>query len=68
MQNRDSIWLSEHNEELQPYTGKWVAVWNEQIIASGNSIEEVMTQAKSQTEERPLVIKVPPQDEGLHIL
>lgn len=68
MSQKESIWISEHRDELEQYSGKWIAVWKDRVIASGDSVSEVMEKAVPKTEDLPLVIKVPRKDEDLYVL
>ena len=68
MSQDESIWLSEHQDEATAYSGKWIAVLHELIIASGDSVSEVMEKSAQVTTSPPLVIKVPRKDEGLYVL
>ena len=68
MPQKESIWLSEHQEKLKPHRGKWIAVLNDRIIASGNTVSEVMEKAARKTRKQPLVIKVPRKHEDLYVL
>lgn len=66
---KDLEWISKHSKELKRYSGKWVALKAEKgIIASGNSVKEVMDVAKKKGIENPLVTKVPRKDEEAYIL
>lgn len=66
---RDSVWVSEHQKELAKYAGKWVAVLKNKLIATGDSINEVMQVVKEKgIKELPLVTMIPRKDEGPYIL
>ncbi|MBI2124733.1 hypothetical protein HYT92_02980 [Candidatus Pacearchaeota archaeon] len=39
-------WLSSHPEEAEKYSGKWVAVTDKGIAASGESLSEVEASLK----------------------
>ena len=60
----EGIWVSEHQEELEPFCGKWIAVLDDAVIASGRTVSEVMEKAEKVTSQLPLVIKVPRKDEA----
>lgn len=59
-------WLSCHGEEVSCHSGKWVAVRPpEGIVASGCTMEEVMSEWKKQFPgERPVVFLVPKKGEN----
>ena len=40
MSQEESIWISEHHRELKQYSGKWIAVWKDRVVASGDSVLE----------------------------
>lgn len=64
----ESTWISEHQDELYQYSGQWIAVLKDRVIASGDSVAEVMEQAARQSAEAPLVVKMPSKDEDLYVL
>ena len=68
MPHEESIWLSEHQNELEQYSGKWIAVLKDKVVASGASVSEVMENAARKTRKLPLVIKVPMENEDLYVL
>ena len=41
----ESIWVSEHQDELEQYSGQWIAVLKDKMIATGKSVPEVMARA-----------------------
>jgi len=48
---------------LEDYIGKWIAICNMEIVASGNSIKDVYAEAKEAYPfERPFLAKVPEKD------
>ncbi len=59
----------EDEEKLKRYSGKWIAVVKGKIVASGESVKEVMRKIKERgIKELPLVRKVPRKEEGYYIL
>ncbi|MBI2504763.1 MAG: hypothetical protein HYW07_16220 [Candidatus Latescibacteria bacterium] len=68
MSLEESTWVSEHQDELEKYAGKWIAVWKDQVLASGHSVVEVMEKVAQQTSELPLVVKMPRKGEGPYVL
>jgi hypothetical protein len=68
VKREESIWISEHQEELESYSGKWIAVLQDKVIASGDSVPEVMVKAARESSEPPLVIKMPSKHEDLYVL
>ncbi len=63
-------WLSEHQEELERYSGKWIALEAEKgILAWGESVKEVLEAARRKHKiKSPTVFLVPRKDEGAYIL
>ncbi|MBU1246111.1 MAG: hypothetical protein KKB27_03875 [Nanoarchaeota archaeon] len=59
---------------LSKYEGKWVAVQNNQVIASGDSIYDIEKYVVRNKEEKimleklPAAFKVPRKDEGPYVL
>lgn len=48
------------------YTGKWVAIVGNKIIASGDSIKEVHKKAKEKAgNKEPLFVQIPKEEETL---
>lgn len=61
-------WISTHQEELEPYAGKWVAILRDVIVGVGNTAQEALDNARQKSSETPFLIKVPRKDEGLYVL
>jgi len=61
-------WISTHQEELEPYAGKWVAILGDVIVGVGNTAQEALDNARQKSVETPFLIKVPRKDEGLYVL
>lgn len=63
-------WMSSHSEEVEKYSGKWVAVTDNGIVASGNSLSEVRSilNEKGMKLDEVMVMKVPRKDEEMSIL
>jgi hypothetical protein len=69
MQNGHELnWVSTHQEELEPYAGKWVAILRDAIVAVGNTAQEALDRARQKTTQTPFLVKVPRKDEGLYVL
>jgi len=43
--NEDMDWVSSHREDLAKYEGKWIAVYNQKIVASGKNGAQVEKRA-----------------------
>jgi len=63
-------WMSSHSKEVEKYSGKWVAVTEKGIVASGDSVFEVETILKNKGIKwnEVMLMKVPRKDEELSIL
>jgi hypothetical protein len=63
-------WMSAHSEEVERYSGKWVAVNERGVVAAGNSVSEVeaLLKKKGIAWEKVLLTKVPRKDEEMSIL
>ena len=63
-------WMSAHPEEVERYSGKWVAVSIGGVVAAGNSVSEVeaILRKKGIALEKVLLMKVPRKDEEMSIL
>jgi hypothetical protein len=50
--------------DLKPYRGKWVAILDDKIIATGEDIEQVYDEALKISKTRtPLFTRIPKEDE-----
>jgi len=48
------------NNDLSEYAGKWVAIVDEEVVASGDNAKEVFEAAKSKFPDRlPALAKIP---------
>ena len=61
-------WASAHQEELEPYAGKWVAILDEAVVGVGTTAQEALEIAQRKSTKTPFLIKVPRKDEGLYVL
>ncbi len=69
MGKKELNWLSEHSKEIEKYSGKWIAILGEQILATGDSVRSVMRDVKKKhIKGLPLVTKVPRKDEEMYVL
>jgi predicted phosphoribosyltransferase len=59
--------MSSHPEEVEKYSGKWIAVTDRGIIAAGDSVSEV-TAILRKKGIKAMVMKVPRKDEEMSIL
>ena len=69
MKSQESKWISEHQEMINKYSGRWVAILKNKLVATGDSVEEIKRVLKERhIKELPLITKIPRQDEELSIL
>lgn len=53
----DLNWAGEHHSQLlEKYREQWVAIFNKQVVASGESITDVRKTAQSKTGERHIPV------------
>jgi len=62
MSDREFNWLLAHPEETQKYSGEYIAIVGESIVAHGKDFKAVLAVAESQTGQEPFIYKVPPAD------
>jgi len=66
---REQKWLVDHYDEVEQYTGKWVVILNNRVIAAGKTAKAALKRAKSKgVKGTPLVTKILPKDEKVHVL
>ena len=69
MQDSELVWLSNNCEEVNKYSGKWIAILKGKILASGDTVMVVMEAVKKmQIPDLPLITKVPRKEEELYVL
>jgi len=68
IKSRELQWISKNPEKLSTYEGKWIALVNNRLITSGDSLSIVRKEAKKLTKKEPLIFKVPRKDEENYIL
>ena len=63
-------WLSSHPEEIEKYSGKWIAITNKGVIVSADSTSEVesLLKKKNISLDGVMAMKVPRKDEEMSIL
>ena len=63
-------WLSSNPKEVEKYSGKWVALTKDGVVASGDSVSEIKVALKEKGIEldQVMLMKVPRKDEELSIL
>ncbi len=54
--NNEYEWVQKQN--LEQFKGKWIAVVNKKIIATGSYADDVVKEVKKKNKETPLLIKV----------
>lgn len=67
--SKDWLWIIAHFEDLViKYSGKYIAVFNEEIIADGTSRKEVKNMAKEKYPGSASSIFLVPKEESLECL
>jgi hypothetical protein len=68
--DKDDLWIVEHFSELvTKYAGKYLAVVNEQLVAVGDSRQDVETKAREvEPKKIPSVLKVPREEDMVCLL
>ena len=63
-------WLTHHPRQVRRFTGQWVAILDEEIVAHGRSVAAVMQAARRRipSDRLPLVTKIPRRNETNYIL
>lgn len=62
-------WLSDHSEEVEKYSGKWIAFTAKHgIVASGTSAKDILNTFKNKGLRSPSIFKVPRKDENEFVL
>ena len=52
---------------LREYPGQWVAIWDGEIIAHGETLKNVLTEAEVKGIEHPFVTHIPSDPEDILI-
>ncbi len=66
---KEHNWCVDHPKELEKHPGKWIAVVEEDIVATENTYREAYEKAKQKFPEKiPLVTYVPREGEELLIV
>lgn len=68
MGRKELEWISQHQREMEKYSGMWIAVWEDKIVSVGKTAIEVLESAKVKGIDKPHLTILPRKDEGLYIL
>jgi hypothetical protein len=68
MGRKELEWISQHQIEMEKYSGMWIAVWEDKIVSVGKTAKEVFDNAKGKGIDKPHLTILPRKDEGLYIL
>lgn len=68
MGRRELEWISQHQEEMEGYSGMWIAVWEDEIISVGKTAKEVLEKAREKGIDKPHLTILPRKDEGMYVL
>lgn len=61
-------WLATHGKDAEKYSGQWVAVGENGILAASPSFKELMAQVEQLDVFMPLITKIPTDDDAFYIL
>ncbi len=62
---REQEWCRTHLELLHSYTGQWVVLEGEEIVAHGSDVTRLVKQARNRGIQSPYVFFVEPYDPGV---
>ena len=68
MGRQDIEWISQHQKELEIYSGKWIAVCNNKIVGVGKTAKEALQQSKKKGFGKAHLTMVMRKDEGMYVL
>jgi len=68
MGRQDMEWISEHQKELEVYSGKWIAVCCNELVGVGKTAKEALQQGKKKGFHKPHLTMVMRKDEGMYVL
>ena len=58
MKDRDVAWMIEHGPELyRDYAGKWIAVYEGQVIGVGDTATEAAEQARAKAKDGDFILE-----------
>ena len=58
MCSNDFAWLVEHSDEIfSQYAGKWIAVYDEQIVGVGDTAPEAADQARDKAPDGEFILE-----------
>lgn len=58
MADKDFNWLVEHSVEIfEKYAGKWIAVYNEEIVGVGDTATEAAEQARKKAKDGEYILE-----------
>lgn len=66
---KEHEWIKKHPEVIEKFSGQWIAIWQEEVVAGNDDLEEVAKKAgQTHPGSKPLFFKVPRKDEEMYIL
>ena len=65
--NENHLWLTTHGEELEKYSGKWIAIYQAKLIAFADTLQELSKKSEVKSAEHPLFFLVPEEGDVLYI-
>ncbi|MBI5226832.1 hypothetical protein HY994_06410 [Candidatus Micrarchaeota archaeon] len=61
-------WLATHGTESEKYSGQWVAVGENGILAASFSFKDFVKQVEQLDVFMPLITKIPTDEDALYVL
>ena len=69
MTSNETLWIARNTQMLEKkYSGKYIAVAGNQVVASGRSVKEVFRTVDRKRIERPLITYVPRKGEEILLI
>ena len=68
MGRQDMEWIDKHQKEIDVYSGKWIAVYNNEIVGIGKTAKDALQQSQKKGFQKPHLTMVMRKDEGMYVL
>lgn len=66
--DENHIWLTKHGEELDKYSGKWIAIDQARLIGVADKLKELRERPEVKNAKHPAFFLVPRPEEAISIL
>ena len=61
-------WISQHQKEIEKYSGMWGAIWEDKIISVGKTANEALKASREKGINKPHLTIIPRKNEGMYVL